>query len=86
MSKKQKTTYYTPTKKNGHVSTRIHKAKTLKKCILCDGEIIPKTLYVKKIGVFNGEFYSSHFHYSCNTFHSNSIMGLCNPYKPMGAK
>ena len=82
-------TYTSPTKKNGHVSTRIHRAKTEKICACCESKIIPDTLYVKMVGVYSNHktkrFYSSHFHYSCFHFYKNSLMGMINPYQAVKA-
>ena len=73
-------TYPTPTLKCGHVQTRMHKAKTEKKCACCHQTIEIETLYIKRVGVFRGKFYSSHFHYSCHRWYVNSLKSLLNPY------
>lgn len=78
-------TYRTPTKNNGHVSTRMHKAATPKKCACCGNRIQTGELYIKKIGVHGGRFYSSHFHLGCHRWFSGSLMGLCNPYAALKA-
>lgn len=73
-------TYTTPTRKNGDVSTRYHRAKTAKKCACCHKKIDVDTLYVKRVGVHKKRFYSSSFHPECYSFYRLSLMALINPF------
>ena len=78
-------TYYTPTKKDGDVSTRHHRAKTAKKCACCFKKIEVDTLYIKRVGVHNKRFHSTHFHPDCYRYYRSSLMALCSPYKAIKA-
>lgn len=73
--------YFSPTKKSGDVATRKHIAKTAKICACCAKEIKIDTLYIKRVGVHNRRFWSTHFHPNCYAYYRHSLMAMCNPYK-----
>ena len=80
-----KNAYYSPTKKSGDVSIRTHRAKTEKTCACCYKKIDIDTKYIKRVGVHNRRFWSTHFHPECYAYYRNSIMAMINPYAAVNA-